>query len=93
MHCLWIQIGSVWCGLCWLGCSSIFTLKQFVFEMVENSLNWYNFNCTGAKTVQNSLIYVEHKEHTSLITVVAMHLLSSRGYWNKVCWAFRAGQK
>ena len=31
-------------------CSSICTLVQFVFELVQNILNWYNFNCTGAKT-------------------------------------------
>ena len=35
-----------------LCCSSIFTLEQFVFELVQNSLNWYNFNCTGEKTVK-----------------------------------------
>ena len=50
-------------------CSSIFTLEQFVFELGQNSLNWYNCNCTGEKT-ENSLIYVEHREHTSFITVV-----------------------
>ena len=33
-------------------CSSIFTLEQFVFELGQNSLNWYNFNCTSEKTVK-----------------------------------------
>ena len=29
--------------LVYICCSSIFTLEQFVFELVQNSLNWYNF--------------------------------------------------
>ena len=37
-----------WCRCC----SSICTLVQFVFELVQNILNWFNFNCTGAKTVK-----------------------------------------
>jgi len=28
-------------------CGSIFTLEQFVFEVVENSLNWYKIVWTG----------------------------------------------
>ena len=35
----------------WICFSSIFTL-QFVFELGQNSLNWYNFNCTSEKTVK-----------------------------------------
>ena len=32
-------LGSI--GLTYTCCSSIFTLEQFVFELGQNSLNWY----------------------------------------------------
>ena len=46
------MIVNIWNWKVCICCSSIFTLEQFVFELVQNSLNWYNFNCTGAKTVK-----------------------------------------
>ena len=43
---------------------------KIVSTQVQNSFNWYNFNCTGEKNSENILIYVKHREHTSFITVV-----------------------
>ena len=31
----------------WICCSTIFPFSTIFSELVQNTLNWYNFNCTG----------------------------------------------
>ena len=45
---LWNNLFLNWDKIVWTGTK--------YFELVQNILNWYNFNCTGANS-ENSLIY------------------------------------
>ena len=85
-------------------CSSICTLVQFVFELVQNILNWYKIVwtgtiliCTGEKNSENSLMFVEHKEHTSClpciylvqeVTEIRFAEHSGQDRNSKTCWKY-----